>query len=293
MRFSFPPAPRQTFADRMVKSFAVGAGGLLSLRADIGSVKVEAGQTDELTVEVRRHVEADTPEEAAARFAGWRLGFEQKGNDVEVISGFHGTRRGRPSLEFRVSVPRRYNLELRTGAGNVSVEGVEGEATAATSAGNLSFRDVVGRVNARTAGGNIRAEGVRGSVDAHTSGGSISVERAEGRVTAGTAGGSIRVAELAGEVEATTRGGNVAARMPRQMIADCRLATSGGKVVVELDPASAFDFDAQTRAGSVVTDFPVTMEGRLSGRSCKSSVNGGGPKLVLRSAAGDIHLRKI
>ena len=253
MSFFFPTVEREKFSERSVKTFEVDPGGSLTLDTTLGSFYVDAGATDTVTVEALLEVEADNFEKAERKFKDLQLSFTQNGNDVEIHSDFRGLKRGL-SLEFRISVPRNYNLKLKTG------------------------------------GGNIEVVDVYGNVSAHTSGGSIRIKRVNGPVMVQTAGGSIRVEHVIGQIQAVTKGGNVTARMSDQLSADCYLSTSGGKVAVELNQASGFDVDAKTRAGHVITEFPITMQGKLSGKSCKTSINGGGPKLVLRSAAGNIHL---
>lgn len=253
MSFFFPTVEREKFSERSVKTFEVDPGGSLSVDTTLGSFHVDAGATDTVTVEALLEVEADNLEKAERKFKDLQLNFTQNGNNVEIHSDFRGLKRGL-SLEFRISVPRNYNLKLKTG------------------------------------GGNIEVVDVYGNVSAHTSGGSIRIKRVNGPVMVQTAGGSIRVEHVIGQIQAVTKGGNVTARMSDQLSADCYLSTSGGKVAVELNQASGFDVDAKTRAGHVITEFPITMQGKLSGKSCKTSINGGGPKLVLRSAAGNIHL---
>jgi DUF4097 and DUF4098 domain-containing protein YvlB len=297
MRFMLPAVERQKISNRIIsnrviKTFPVGPGGLLNLKTNLGSIHVTVGETSDVCVELLIQIEGGSSDEAARNLRDLRLTCAQDGNDVEIHSEFHKLN-GRLSVEFRISVPRNYNVKLKTGAGNISVDGMEGETGAETSGGRLSFKRIVGHVTGRTAGGNIDAVEVRGSVSVHTSGGSISIEQVKGGVVAQTAGGSIRVEDLVGEIEATTKGGTVAARLSGAIVADCYLTTSGGKVIVELNQTSAFDIDAETRAGSIVTEFPIIMQGKLSGSSCKSSINGGGPKLILRSSAGDIHIRKL
>jgi hypothetical protein len=292
MRFMFPAVEREEISDRMMKTFAVGPGGVLNLKTNLGSIHVSAGDTSDVCIEVLSKIEAGRPDYAALNLKDLQLNCAHNGNDVEIHSEFHGLK-GRLTIEFRISVPRNYNVKLMSGAGNISVDGLEGETWAETFGGRLSFTRIMGQVMGRTAGGNIDAIEVRGNVSVNTSGGSISIGQVKGGVVAQTAGGSIRIEDLAGEIEATTKGGNVAARLSGQIGADCYLTTSAGKVIVELNQTSAFDIDAKTRAGSIVTEFPITMQGKLRGSSCKSSINGGGPKLILRSSAGDIHLRKL
>ena len=71
------------------------------------------------------------------------------------------------------------------------------------------------------------------------------------------------------------------------------IPTSGGNIVVSLAPNVSVDVDAHTSGGDVDTDVPVTLLGKQDDSSIQGKINGGGPKLVLRSSGGNIRLRKL
>jgi hypothetical protein len=292
MKFMFPSVEGQKISDCITKTFTVGTGGLLNLKTNVGSIHVNGGETSDVCVEVLMQIDDGSSDEAARNLKDLQFSCAQNGNNVEIHSEFHRLN-GRLTVEFRISVPRNYNVKLKSGAGNISIDDMEGETGAETAGGRLSFKRLMGHVTGITAGGNIDVVEVGGTISVRTGGGSISIEHVKGGVVAQTSGGSIRIEDLVGEIEATTKGGSVAARMSNHIIADCYLTTSAGNVIVEINQAGGFEIDAETRAGSIVTEFPITMRGKLRGNSCKSSINGGGPKLILRSSAGDIHLRKL
>jgi DUF4097 and DUF4098 domain-containing protein YvlB len=94
-------------------------------------------------------------------------------------------------------------------------------------------------------------------------------------------------------VDAQTSGGSIRARLAQQPHNDSRLSTSGGSITVAIAPSVAVDLDAHTSGGGVDTDIPVTLLGRQSESSMEGKINGGGPKLVLRSSGGGIRIQKL
>ena len=54
----------------------------------------------------------------------------------------------------------------------------------------------------------------------------------------------------------------------------------------------AIDLDAESSGGKVVTAIPVTMtaSGEQKHGTLRGKINGGGPRLNLRTSSGDIHL---
>ena len=317
-----PLKARSEMEDRIKKSFPVDSGGQLTLETDRGSIEVHAVDTQVLEVEVIRKVDARDREEADEILKDFEIEFTQRGNDVYIRGAIKEERRSfwdrfldtdwrRLRVRYVVSVPKQYNVDLRTAGGSISVDDLEGEVHGRTSGGSLRFGRIQGPVWGRTSGGSITLEGgvgtadlktsggsikigeVDGTVTAHTSGGSIGIDRAKGRVVAKTSGGSIAVEEVMGAIEAKTSGGTVKARISRQPQDSCRLETSGGSVVVYLADSVAVDVEAKTSGGRVVTELPVTVQGELSKTALQGKINGGGPKLILRTSGGNIRLQKM
>ena len=86
--------------------------------------------------------------------------------------------------------------------------------------------------------------------------------------------------------------GNIHAEIPTQLMHPWTLRTSGpGKIEVVLSSSTAVDIDAETR-GSIASDVPIQVQGLLTEDKLKGTLNGGGPLLKLRTALGDIHLKK-
>jgi hypothetical protein len=80
--------------------------------------------------------------------------------------------------EWRLSVPKSMSVDLKVTAGNVSVEGIEGNATVTTGSGDITVRMAQGSVRAETNVGDIDLQYTGdnfGSVDARTRVGDIDV----------------------------------------------------------------------------------------------------------------------
>lgn len=106
-------------------------------------------------------------------------------------------------------------------------------------------------------------------------------------VVAHTAGGNIRLSRARGAFELETAAGNVDAWLEGRTAASS-IRTAAGNIQVELAPGIACDLDARTSAGTVHTGYPIRIDGEFLEYSAKGPINGGGPALVLRTAAGNI-----
>jgi hypothetical protein len=281
--------------DSLNKSFTVGPGGLLTIDTARGSIEVRGTEGKRVDIEVVRKAKTSDKNEADEIFNYLRLDFNQSGNDV-IIKGIKTTdsnkKLNKLNVKFILTVPLSYNVDLKTSGGSISVDDLEGAVDIRTSGGSLGLNNIKGPVAGKTSGGSISIGKVDGNVKVNTSGGSIRIENAYGTVNAHTSGGGITVNEVMGTIQADTSGGSVKAYISQQPKADCRLKTSGGSITVYLAEDVALNVDAGTSGGSIHTEFPVTIQGKVSKRELKAQINGGGPELYLHTSGGSIYIKK-
>lgn len=301
--------------DVVTKSFTVEPGGKFILDTDIGSVEVRGADAGSVEIAVHREVRHGDRDKVLREF---QLKFEQRGNDVYVTGdrerhGMHwlwDNIWNRLKVRFVVTVPRSFDVEVKTSGGGVDIADLGGKVTARTSGGSVACDRIggtieartsggsvrigvaEGRVEARTSGGDIRIDEAKGNVFARTSGGGIRIEHAGGEVDAHTSGGSITAGDVGGALKAKTSGGSVTATISAQPGSRCEMETSGGSVTVRLAANVAVAIDAHASGGHVETDIPVTVQGEISRSTLKAKINGGGPELYLRTSGGSIHIKK-
>ncbi len=297
------PTKAEELNDRIEQTFRVNEGGTLIVNTDRGSIEVTTNMEKEVRVQVIKE---------RGDASGFDVDMKQSGNDIEIIGDMKGNwlNWGGKSLgvKFIISVPEKYNVDLNTSGGSISVSDLEGKVMLKTSGGSFDIGRVTGPVYGRTSGGSIHLEGskadvdiktsggsisigeVDGVIDAHTSGGSIRIKKATGEVRAHTSGGSISIEEIQAAIDAKTSGGSVSVYLSRQPETDCRLKTSGGSVNLYIGSDIGIDIDAKTSSGKVKSDFSIS--GEINKRSARGKINGGGPELYLRTSGGDILISK-
>lgn len=289
-------------AGTVSKSFEVAPGGQLVVDSDLGSIQVRSGSGSRVEVEITTSGSAEGKFEPS---------FSQDGNRVTVLGKYQGNRWlswfSQPRVEIVARVPERFDVNLETSGGSITVDDLEGEVRSRTSGGSLNFGNIRGPVTGDTSGGSIQLDGSVGSADlntsggsirigdvdgdvrAETSGGSIRIERARGSVDAETSGGSIRVQEVMGAIRASTSGGGIEATLSQQPDGDCRLTTSGGGITARLAPDLDLDLEAHASGGGVSTDLSIDAESRSRG-TLIGQMNSGGPELYLRTSGGRIKI---
>lgn len=240
----------QGLAEDVTESFNVSSGGKLFLRTDVGKLKIDTHDKDEVLLEV------EISGENSERFT---VESEVNGDDVSIIGKMTDRKswgwNNSPKVTFRVTLPKKYNLEVHTSGGSIDIEDLIGNVDAHTSGGSIEVGSIAGNVKLKTSGGSITTEAIHGELDAHTSGGSI-------RVT-----------------------------MAQQLTQDAELTTSGGSITAYLVDDIKIDIDASTSGGRVRSDFEV--DGRVKKQSVRGEINGGGPRLELHTSGGSISIKSL
>src|SRR5262245_23338637 len=290
--------------DKLTQSYQVKPGGKLAVHADRGSIEVKTAGGDQVAIEVLRKVSGESRARGEEVLKNHEVKFSQDGDTVQVHAEMNEgwTRSWRDKgrnlqVRFVISVPKKFNVDLKTSGGSIKVADLTGQARSQTSGGSLHFGQIEGPIFGRTSGGGINVAGCKGEVDvktsggsihlgevdgdttAQTSGGSLTVKHVSGKTVVKTSGGSIDVSEVKGSLEAITSGGSITANIAEQPSGDCRLQTSGGSIKVSLSDKVAVDVDAKTSGGGVRTELPVAsvVQGEHKPNVLQGKINGGGP----------------
>ncbi len=295
---AFAPAVGLAKIVRQVEqTFPVAAGGTLRVQTMGGDIRVATADVAEVKVTARQTFRTDSEKEADELLAAMTFRIAKEGNNIvaearsERKGGWFG--QNKVAVDFTVTVPRQFNAELATSGGDIRVGDLTGTVKARTSGGDLDFARIAGDLEGRTSGGDITlAEGTARAV-LSTSGGDIQVTRAGGPTKVSTSGGDIRIDAATELLGASTSGGNIVARLVEAPRQDLELNTSGGDVRVTLPKSAPLSLDAGTSGGSVdASGLTLTLASGGMGKSkLVGTVNGGGPKLRLRTSGGNIRIR--
>src|SRR2546427_6177699 len=201
-------------------------GLTLRVTTDLGSVnivKLEAGAAPAVRYTV--HIETDARGTAAQRLLdSYSLKAKSLTSAVE-ITGMLPPQSARSAdaqfwVQFEVAVPRGYNVEVNTEAGDITTADIGGTAFLHTLGGNIK----TGRIGAselhgvtwgrsvaklETEGGHIKVLDVAGDLIAVPGGGHINVGNNAGGAPLRTSGGPIRAGQIGGRAGLDTAGGHI------------------------------------------------------------------------------------
>jgi hypothetical protein len=193
------------------------------------------------------------------------------------------------SISYRIVVPRETAVVSRTGSGSQTLAGV-GDVQAKAGSGSIDIDGVSGSLNVKTGSGSIDARAIQGAIEASAGSGHIELEQTgEGDVSIHSSSGGVRISGVRGGLTVSTSSGSI--RAQGEILRDWSLDASSGAITVELPPGASFVLDARTSSGNIESAHPLTVSGRLSRKSLRGTVGGGGPRLQLETSSGSIEVR--
>jgi TonB family protein len=262
-------------------------GLTLRLTADLGSVNVtqlEPGAPPVVRYSV--HVETDAQGAAAKQLLNnYSLKYGTSATGVEIAGllfpqGTHHTN-AQFWVQFNITVPRNYNVEIITGAGDITTGDIGGTAFLKTQGGNI-ITGTIGGIGLQevsrnrpvakleTEGGHIKVMGVTGDLSAFTAGGHINVGDISGDASLRSGGGHIRARQIGGRADLETVGGNITVGRAASFVS---VRTGGGQIDFGEVRGSV---RAQTAGGGIHVIYvsgPMEVESN-SGSICVTGASG-------------------
>ena len=283
-----PGPPVQTVSDDVLfdETFSVREGGALTV--DLGSedvvVRTVSGRQARVRVEGRGR-------DAADEFRRRRFSARAEGGGLVVRTNppRQSWSMGRRSAQFTVTVevPRRFDVAVDLGSGDVRVGSVRGTLVLDTGSGDVQVNDAEGRrLVIDTGSGDVRAGVLRGPVEIDTGSGDVQVDRVEGRLVVDTGSGNVAVGLADGEVAADTGSGDV--RVAVAGSSDVAVDTGSGDATVLVPRRSGWDVDLD--GGSVEIDRALDFRGRQERREARGRIGDGGARLVVDTGSGPIRV---
>lgn len=123
---------------------------------------------------------------------------------------------------------------------------------------------------------------------------SVRIKDMRGPVNAESVNGGVHAHNLAGNVKLQTVNGEIVAEVS-SVASDQKLSfqTVNGSVTVKLPADTGADTHASVVNGSITCDFPLTVQGRVSGKHLSGKIGDGRASLSAESVNGSIRFKKL
>lgn len=251
---------------------AAPPSGVFRVHNSNGRTRVTGEDREDIEVRAHKCARAESAEAAGQLLAEIHVAISEtpQGVDFEVEVPRKWNRRGSANLCIRV--PRQMQVSVTAANGRIDVEGVRGLVRARSSNGSANVTDVVGDVEVATSNAKVTCSGVCGRLTARSSNGKIEIDRHRGAVDASTSNGLIRAC-----LDEVGKEG-------------VQLATSNGRIVLDLPEDVDADVDMRVDNGIIRNDRELQHTSRDSDGRLVGRLGHGGALVKLRTSNGSISL---
>ena len=248
------------------------ASGLLRVNNANGRTRVLGEDRDDIEVCTVKVARAESGDAADELLESIRL-IHGNGQalDIEVDIPRKWNRRGHVNLELRV--PRGTSVEVTASNGRIGIESLRATVRARSSNGAVDISDVVGDVEIATSNAKVCCCGTKGRLVARSSNGKIELE------------------EHCGSIDASTSNGLIRASMESIGEEGVQLATSNGRIVLDLPEKVDAEVDIRVDNGVIRNDRPLCKATRERSGQLRGRLGQGGAPIKLRTSNGSINLR--
>jgi DUF4097 and DUF4098 domain-containing protein YvlB len=260
---------------------AFDARGSVTVICPQGAVIVVGSDKNEIRVRART-------ENGAIRFmsSGSRA-------TLEPASG-----RGCSDGRFEITVPTGAKVSARSWSGSVSVRGVHGDVDTQTQSADIEVRDV-GRLDLETLSGDVTINGVKGDANINTVSGDVELTGLRGDLEAETVSGDLRLNDIvAKQVRTHTTSGDVDFAGPIADGGRYEFNTHSGEIGLELPRDVGAQLSVSTFNGEIDSEFPITLKsgtdhgiGSAQAKKLSFTLGQGNARIVAETFSGNITIR--
>ena len=205
-------------------------------------------------------------------------------DNIRLIHGISGN-----VLELEVDVPRRWN---RRGHVNLELRVPRGMSTEViASNGRVGIENLCGSVHARSSNGSVDITDVVGDIEVQTSNAKVCCSSTCGHLIARSSNGKIELLEHRGSIDAYTSNGLIHACMDEMGNNGVRLATSNGRIVLELPEEVNAELDVRVDNGVIRNELTLCRADRDRNGQLRGRLGRGGCPIKLRTSNGAVCLR--
>ena len=272
------------------------SGGNIGLTTRNGFIHVESWQEERVSVTAQVTIRAENREIAEDVMKEIELILDRSGNSLDIrvdiprlkefqggggfLSWLIGENKPRVTANLTVRLPYETSVNARSTNGEIRIDKLEGDVDLKTTNGKIDIGPVKGNAGLKSTNGGIIAREVSGLINAQTTNGGIDV--------------SMNREGIANEpIDCHTTNGGISLVVPKDLGTDVTLRTTNGSIHARLNATHNANVTLSTSNGSIETDFPVTIEGKISKKRMQGVIGEGGNNIIVRTTNGKISLEKI
>ncbi len=208
--------------------------------------------------------------------------------------GFWGGNSVNVSVDYKLWIPEKASLEVKSVSGDVKVAAIGGAARLGSVSGDVELGGAAG-ADVNLVSGNVTVENILGDAYLKTVSGDVKATKVKGSVEAESVSGDIELKDVseAKTVTGKSVSGNITydGNDPRR-----RQLRAHGAQRRRRPCASRRTRPSTSRpstfSGTIDSDFQIQVMGKLSPKEVHGTVNGGGARIRAKSFSGSVEIKK-
>ena len=293
--------PRARYERTVELSSPMSSGTLLSARSNDGWITITGGDVTDCSLTATVIAKADSDEKARRIAEESKVKLEKFGSKltVKLEKPVLWTNES-VDIQFTAMVPKDCNLEVSTDDGAITTERINGDIKIKTDDGKVNISQISGNIRVESGDGSITMQdvnigGVRsedGLIDIQTDDGRVTLTRIVGDIKVRSNDGSVAIEDVIGDVDIQSDDGRIIVIYNKETggVFDVSMVTDDGAV----DFTAPKNFSANVEVitdGSLYTDLPVKVLGKLGKNGIKGAIGTGEGRLYIKTDDGSIRIR--
>jgi DUF4097 and DUF4098 domain-containing protein YvlB len=196
-------------------------------------------------------------------------------------------------IDYEITVPRRFGVEVEGISLSVEVHGVTGDVTVETVNGGVTLNGVNGRARVETVHGALTVRDSRGNLGVENANGPITIVNHEGEIEAEALNGPVTLTGIrSAAVEAETLNGPIEYGGQIRDGGRYSFSTHAGNITLFVPEGTNAAVSIETFAGEVEADFPIQLRRMGRGEDTSFTLGDGSARIRIEAFGGRIRLRR-
>lgn len=294
--------PRAIYERTVQLSRPMSAGTLFAAKSNDGWINVTGGEVTDCNVTATIIARADTDEKARTIAEKTKVKLEQFGSKLTVkLEKPILMMNQSVDIQVEAMVPKSCDVELSTDDGDIAIENINGHIDIKTDDGSVSLARIVGDIKIRSNDGSVNVQEFNsdvnlqraGWIDIQTDDGSVTMSRVVGNIKVRSNDGSTKVQEVTGDVNIQSDDGRITVVYAEDAGGVCNVSLVTDDAAVDFTAPANFSASAEiiTDDGSINTDLPIKVTGKLGKSGIKGTIGTGEGRLYIKTNDGSIKIR--
>jgi len=290
---------REKYKEKFEKTEILAKTGKVMVGNVSGDIEVKTWAREQVKIEAVKISEASSEAKARENCTAVTIEVTRQGDVLQIETkyphrrGFWGDDGVDVSVDYVLWIPDKASVEAKSVSGDVAFTAVGGALKGKSVSGDISVAGAAAGADCNSVSGDLTLSDVSGDAYLKSVSGDIEVKKIQGGIDAESVSGDLELSDVSGAktVSAKTVSGDVDYQGMINPQGRYSFKSHSGNIRLTLPADSAFEFEAETFSGTIDSDFPVEMSGKISPREVRGTVNKGGAYIKLSAFSGSIDLK--